>query len=171
MFVVLTDKNGLAVQSPGFPTPEEAAEYALAFGPEGKAIVASCPDDLFCDTDADPVLALGSALLRLIARDLVDPVSSKRQPEQKLSAIATLLSEMGGAFSNHGANDFGFSTVIKDVETRREIMRGYHEMNGDPEEFNPEGDYADESDFVLMFYAATELRARLWKLKFGDQSS
>lgn len=116
--------------------------------------------------NADPTLALAAALLNLIAQDLVNPVSSKRQPERKLAAIAAFLTEMSEAFSNHGVNDFDFSGVIQDPETRREIMREYFRVNGEPLEFNPDSDYASEDDFVLMSYVALDLRARLWKLKF-----
>jgi len=75
--------------------------------------------------------------------------------EKKLAAY--LLERADEVFSNYGCNDVDES-VFADwtKEERIELVRSYHETNGDPEEFNP--DYLHLPDFALMWYMAKKLK-------------
>ena len=61
-----------------------------------------------------------------------------------------LLRMAADEFGNHGCNDFNLEEVMPDEQERRDLMKLYHEMNGDPEEFNPKSSYKYTFDFGLM---------------------
>ncbi len=71
--------------------------------------------------------------------------------------ISALLELASDQFSNHGCNDFDLAAILPNVEDRRELMRKYHEHNGDPEEFDPEWDYEYVQDDALMGYFSVML--------------
>lgn len=71
--------------------------------------------------------------------------------------VAELLDRASDVFGNHCCNDFDLSDAMS-VEERRELVRKYHEYNGDPEEFDPEDDCEYHADFALMSYFAARLR-------------
>jgi hypothetical protein len=44
------------------------------------------------------------------------------------------------------------------LKERRQLVKEYHEWNGDPEEFRPEDKYEYFTDFALMQYLAAKLK-------------
>jgi len=69
---------------------------------------------------------------------------------------ARMLEMADEEFGNHGCNDVDES--IYEGWTRRQrqaFVRGYHEYNGDPEEYDP--DQLDLPDFCIMGYLASKL--------------
>jgi hypothetical protein len=76
-----------------------------------------------------------------------------------LHLISDLLEMAAEEFSRHGCNDFDLSEWL-DPDEQQSFVRGFHEWNGDPEEFNPErpemGDSCVMSYLSGLFYDAAE---------------
>jgi hypothetical protein len=75
--------------------------------------------------------------------------------ENKLAA--ELLRLASDQFANHGCNDFPLAPLIPSQEARDELVRAWHEWNGDPEEYYE----ADAPDYRLMDYALMDYLADL----------
>jgi hypothetical protein len=77
--------------------------------------------------------------------------------ERKLAA--RLLRLAADRFSNHGCNDFDMAEVIPDQTERDEIVRAYHEWNGDPQDYTEAGEVADYRlmDWMAMDFMANRL--------------
>lgn len=75
--------------------------------------------------------------------------------EKYLAAIFLRLAS--DEFSNRGANDFHLAHYMPNKAERREFMKGYHEWNGDPEEYDATRSYEYVPDFALMSYLASKL--------------
>ena len=75
--------------------------------------------------------------------------------EKKLAAL--LLEIAAEEFCNHGCNDFELKRFVPDLKQRRQLVKEYHEWNGDPEEYDPEAKYEYFPDFALMSYLADKL--------------
>jgi hypothetical protein len=78
--------------------------------------------------------------------------------EQQAKVIASLLDLAFDRVANCNCNDFDLAELLPDPQERRDLMRRYHEYNGDPEEFDPEDDYDTVEDYALMGYFAAALR-------------
>ncbi len=76
--------------------------------------------------------------------------------KKEKALTAHLLNLSSDEFSNHGCNDVSES-VFKDwtLEERQELVKGYHEWNGDPEEYSET--FLDLGDSMLMSYLASKL--------------
>lgn len=68
---------------------------------------------------------------------------------------------MGALFGrDHGIDNFDFVVFVPNVEHRRQIMKEYHEWNGDIGAFNPLDTYEWEHAFMLAaFYAQKKLHS------------
>lgn len=79
--------------------------------------------------------------------------------EKKLAIV--LLEMAGEEFSNHGCNDFELSQYIPDQAERDELVRAYHEWNGDLKEMEENGwlKQTGERDYRLHDYAVMDFIA------------
>jgi hypothetical protein len=71
--------------------------------------------------------------------------------EQHKKLAAAMLSEYANALGNKCCNDWNFPEDWTTQE-KEEFCKGYHEWNGDPEEFTPEHLYLP--DFAVADYLA-----------------
>ena len=68
-----------------------------------------------------------------------------------LKLASELLKMASEEFANHGCNDVDESLYKGwSIEERQELVKGFHEWNGDPEEYNPSFLYM--GDDTLMSY-------------------
>ena len=67
---------------------------------------------------------------------------------------ADLLQKAADHFGDRVCNDYNLSEVVPIVQKRRELMKKFHEWNGDPENFDPNSEYVWVSDFMMMAYMA-----------------
>ena len=81
-----------------------------------------------------------------------------------LEAIIILSKVLDEYEFNNCCSDFDFQKVIQDVEVRRAIMKEAYEMNGSPEYFEPEKNYAMTEDYFLHFWLRTKRLEILSKL-------
>ena len=79
--------------------------------------------------------------------------------------LVELLELAENEFSNHGCNDFELFKCIPDLEKRRELIKAYHEWNGDPETFEEDTvipkSYEYFYDYALMGYLAHKVKEQL----------
>lgn len=68
---------------------------------------------------------------------------------------ADLLQMAADHFGYHVGNGYNLAEVIPVVQKRRELMKKFHEWNGDPENFDPNNEYVWVSDFAMMAYMAS----------------
>lgn len=68
---------------------------------------------------------------------------------------ADLLQKAADRFGDGVCNDYNLAEVIPVVQKRRELMKKFHEWNGDPENFDPNNEYVWVSDFMMMAYMAS----------------
>ncbi|HEY9657148.1 MAG TPA: hypothetical protein V6C65_01695, partial [Allocoleopsis sp.] len=89
---------------------------------------------------------------------LADDFARLGKPKGAIPAIATFLDEMSNIWSRHGATDFNLAEVLPDVEDRRALMREFHELNGDPHEFDPSNEYPYWFNWLAMWFCAKRLK-------------
>ena len=58
---------------------------------------------------------------------------------------------LSNELSRRGCNDFTFPDNFT-LSERRKIMKEMHELNGDPEEYEPNDEYKMTMDFIILFY-------------------
>ena len=63
-----------------------------------------------------------------------------------VSGLLHMISAFGG---RRGCDDFHFARYVPEVEHRRDVEQRFHRYNGDPEEYDPTGDYQFEHAWVL----------------------
>ncbi len=70
--------------------------------------------------------------------------------------IARLLEIAGEQFSNHVCEDFDLTSVLPDIENRRELAELIANTN-DPEEYDPNKSYKTMQESQLMLFFASVL--------------
>jgi hypothetical protein len=81
--------------------------------------------------------------------------------DKQVSAVLyALLDAAADAFGDNVCGDFDLADFMPDANARRELVLAYHEVNGDPEEFEPKCDYDTVEDFVLMRFFANWFKRR-----------
>lgn len=76
--------------------------------------------------------------------------------KKELQLAAHFLNEASSQYANNGCNDVDESVWSRwTKEERQEFVKGFHEYNGDPEEYDPE--YLHLPDFAIMGYLAHKL--------------
>lgn len=63
--------------------------------------------------------------------------------------VDVLLQDLETLQSNAGSNDFDLEKFVPDIAQRRALMKQFHELNGDPENFDPMKGYEIIYDFAL----------------------
>jgi hypothetical protein len=91
----------------------------------------------------------------------------------ELRLAAKLLEMAGDQFGNHGCNDFD---VIEEFgiapEDAIDLDRKVHELNGDPEEHDPDmAARGFQQDFRLMFYLSERFEQEAKAKEGGDQEA
>ena len=66
-----------------------------------------------------------------------------------VSGLLHMISSFGG---RRGCDDFHFARYVPEVERRRDVEQRFHTYNGDPEEYDPAGDYSFEHAWVLAAF-------------------
>lgn len=74
---------------------------------------------------------------------------------------AALMELAANQFSNNGCNDLDLRQFFPRVEDRRELMKEYHEWNGDPHEYDPNADYNTANDAAMMSWIASQIEERV----------
>lgn len=92
-------------------------------------------------------------------QDVLNKKSYKISKNELLLASA-LLDIAGDKFGDHGCNDFNIAPFLNRKE-REELIKEFHEWNGDPEEYNDkEAESGLFYDFALMHYLAFKLKKK-----------
>ena len=73
---------------------------------------------------------------------------------KELKLILGFLNQLSDKLSNAGCNDWEFPSDWTDIE-KLEFVKGFHDWNGDPEEFD--SDNLVVSDFCVVMYLASKL--------------
>ena len=104
------------------------------------------------------VRRLAAVMLRWIAAD-IENISELRAGyvPRKEAAIADFLERMSKLFSRHICGDFMLSAVFPEREDRHALVQDFHNLNGDPEEYQEGSAYEFDLDWCLMWYVATRL--------------
>lgn len=84
---------------------------------------------------------------------------------------AALLKLAAEQFSNHGCNDLDLRQFMPRPEDRRELMRAYHEWNGDTQAFDPTSEYNVVDDSAMMSWIAAQIEERVAELLASMPSS
>lgn len=81
--------------------------------------------------------------------------------------LIELLEMASNEFGNHGCNDFELAKFVPDLEERRQLIKAFHDYNGDPEEFVEDEKYREQytwfHDFALMGFLADKIKQQLHK--------
>ena len=82
--------------------------------------------------------------------------------KHELTLACVLMKMASNEFSNHGCNDL--DKPIQDLltdEQWQEMDKEYHEMNGDPDEYDPAHPTLKNYDWICMAYLAKKFKKEL----------
>lgn len=78
--------------------------------------------------------------------DLTERLSKERQ-----SYFLSLLEKLEESLSRRGCNDFIMPAIFTNTELCK-MNKEFHEINGDPEEYDETDDFSITMDFIILYY-------------------
>jgi hypothetical protein len=81
--------------------------------------------------------------------------------KNELLLVSKLLKMASEEFSNHGCNDVSDEMYAGwTKEERQNLVKDFHEMNGDPEEYSPEYLHLGDDTLMSIFAKKLEVEAK-----------